>query len=133
MIKKIVFVLMFVSFPVLAADGETTEYFGALWDFIDWIYEALDKFTQTIMDYLSELAKVIILWYFEWKLDTVKFIWSYVEPIIDSLNLTDVITQAFGGLSSDLQLLITKLRIGEGLNLLLSAHVTRSLLRFMGW
>ena len=40
--------LALMSFSVAAADGESTGYFGALWDFINWVYEALDEFKQTV-------------------------------------------------------------------------------------
>ena len=82
---------------------------------------------------MAEIGKVILLWYVEWKIDTVVFIWGVVEPLIDSLNLTDVISGLFGSLSSDVQAFMTELRIGEGVNLLLSAYVTRAIFRFIGW
>jgi hypothetical protein len=118
---------------VLAADGETTGYFGALWDFIDWVYEALDNIKQTVLDYLGELGKIVLLYYFEVKLGAIQFIWSVAEPLIDSLNLTDVISSLFSGLSQDMQAFISELRIGEGVNLLLSAYLTKMILRMTGW
>lgn len=127
------FFLLLVSFPVLAADGETTGYFGALWDFIDWVYEALDNIKQTVLDYLGELGKIVLLYYFEVKLGAIQFIWSVAEPLIDSLNLTDVISSLFSGLSQDMQAFISELRIGEGVNLLLSAYLTKMILRMTGW
>lgn len=132
--KIIIFVFVcFFSLNAFAADGEATGYFGALWDFIDWVYEAFQDIKQAILDFLAEVGKVLILWYIQWKIATVQYIWSVVEPIIDSLNLTDVISQLFGSLSSDVKMFITELRIGEGINLLLSAYATRSILKFIGW
>ena len=117
----------------LDASAESTGYFGALWDFIDWIYDALENIKQTILDFLAELSKVIILYYLEYKLEVIKLAWSIAEPLIASLNLTDLITTMFGSLSPDVQMLLTELRIGEAINLLLSAYTTRIILKFTGF
>jgi len=132
---RTILLMVLLFFPLLAfsADGESTGYFGALWDFIDWVYEALDEFKQTVLDYLAELGLVIVLWYVEWKIAAIELMWSIAEPLIDSLNLTDVISSLFGGLSNDVKMFITELRIGEAVNLMLSAYATRMLLRITGF
>jgi len=119
------FLLVFCSFNAFAVDGEPTEYFGALWDFIDWIYEALDEIQQAIFDYLLKLSKAIFLLYIKFKISLTGLIYSIVEPMIDALNLTDVISSLFGGLSADVRTAMVQLRLGEGINLLVSAYTTR--------
>ncbi len=129
----LLFLFTFLAFSASAADGETTEYFGALWDFIDWVYEAMDDIQQAILDFLIEIGKTLFLWYLEVKLSSLEFMWSIAESFINSLNITDTITSNFGGLSSDIQAFMTELRLGEAINLLLSAHITRFLLNLVGW
>ena len=131
-IKIIIFfsALLFSSFA-FSADGETTEYFGALWDFIDWIFEVFEDIKQTTFDFLNSISKTMIYWYIQIQINVATSIWEIIEPMIDALNLTDVVSNNFGFLSQDVKMIITEFRIGEAVNLLLSAYGTRTIFRMM--
>jgi len=131
--KYILIILVFLPLNVLAADGETTGYFGALWDFIDWVYEVMDDIKQSIYDFLVQLGNIVFLMYLELKLATLVFVWDIAKAVLESLNLSDLISSLFSALPVDIQAFITELRIGEGLNLLMSAHMTRLILNTIGF
>lgn len=132
-IYLILFLLLFLSFDALATPSANPSYFQGLWDFIDWIYEGVENIKNAILDFLTEITKLAFLWWLDLKINTAIFIYSIVEPIIDSLNLTDVVTQAFSSLRPDWQAFISQIRLGEGLNILISAKVTKMILNFIGW
>ncbi len=126
------FSLLLFSFPAFA-ESNPTGYFGALWDFINWIYDSIGDFKNDLLGYFMEVVKYFTFVWLNLKIATVTFVWGLVEPLIDALNLTDLITANFGGLSPDVQALITELRIGEAVNLLVSAKVSKMILNMMGW
>jgi hypothetical protein len=103
---------------------------------IDINQEIID-FRQTgiyhfFVEWFAELMKWFYVGWYKSKLFAITFAWDVAQEILSSLNLSDAIESAFNSLDSKLLAVVSFFRIPEGLNLILSAYVTRMVLTFMG-
>ena len=134
-INKILFVffVMLFSTSVLAVDGPNGGFFQGLFDFIDWVYELSIDFKNTLLNFLMSISSFFFYVWIQLKISTLEFIWGMVLPIISSLNLSDVIDGTLSGLNQDLRHFVSQTRIVEGINMLISAKVTKLILNLIGW
>ena len=131
-------VALFFSCGLIAAEevAETTNntsFFQGLWDFIDWIYEVATDFKNSVLDFLMELISFPFYVWIKMKIATLEFIWGLVLPIIQSLNLADVVNSSMASLPNDIKAFIGQSRIVEGINMLISAKLTKLILNLIGW
>lgn len=128
MLLLVVFVLLSpvadASPPVPDNDG----WFAPLWNFLDWIYSLWVDFKNWLLTFLIELILYFELLWLYLKLSLIELTWSIVYPVIQNLDLTNTIAQAFGNLDPAIQSYATTFRIGEAVNILASAKLTKMVL-----
>lgn len=129
MTTAVVVIVYFLLMPTAdASTGGNTGFFGPLWDFIDWIYELWTDFTNWILSILIELILYFELLYIKLKISMIELTWSIVFPVIQSLDLSNTLSSAFGDLAPTVQSFATTFRIGEAVNILASAKLTKMVL-----
>lgn len=79
----------------------------------------------------SQLIELFTLAALNFALWALPFAWEVAKQIIVDLNLSAMIQAAWGQLDSSVLGYATALRISESVNLLISAFVTRFVLRFI--
>jgi hypothetical protein len=131
--NKILFIVLMLLPAFAFADSSDTGFFQTLWDFIDWIYEAAENIQNSIVSFFIKVSKIVFLFWLKIKISVLVFVWNIVSSIIQALNLSDIINASFSALRPDWQAFIIQMRIGEGINILLSARVTRAVLDFIRW
>lgn len=130
--KKILFIsLLFLPFLVLAdtyqdaagASQMVADSFGDLWTYF---FEDVPSFFERMFKYVYEFAFQIKLYFFEMAL---KASWTIGKEIIESFQIMSSITSGVSALSPDVRQALVDMRLFDGINLLLQAHVTRFVLR----
>lgn len=97
---------------------------------IDWFYQDIYPFiTKTI----AEWIKAAVISEIEMKIFLTAFAWDIAQDLLQSLNVSQYISQAWSMLDPRLVQFLTFFRIPEGINLMLSALTTRFLYNFMGF
>lgn len=101
------------------------EFFNSIIAFINvGIFEGFETMLQHMT--ASFILKVL-----EFKLYMVQFSWGVAQQLITQLNLSTYINQAWSQVDQTLVGTLTYFRIPEGINLVLSAGITKFVLRFM--
>lgn len=102
------------------------DFFQAIWDFISHdIYIVLEEFG------IWCLAKLVV-WWFEMKIKTMLLTFTVCSSVIADLNLSATINQAFGSIDSRLLYVSTYARMPEAINAIMSALLTKFVMRFVG-
>jgi len=129
----VMFIMLAFSFNAFAVDGANGIFFQGLWDFIDWVFDVSKDIKNSVLNFLMDISSFFFWIYIKMKISTLEFIWGMVEPIISSLNLAGVVNSALSSLSADIRAFIIQSRIVEGINILISAKVTKLILNLIGW
>ncbi|MGL5814666.1 MAG: DUF2523 family protein [Aeromonas sp.] len=77
-------------------------------------------------------VKLAIQWV-EFKLFMLMFSWDVAREILINLQFSDLISQSFNNLPSDVRDILLYLHLDKGLSVITQAFVTRLLLNIMGW
>lgn len=77
-------------------------------------------------------VKLAIQWV-EFKLFMLMFSWDVAREILINLQFSDLISQSFNNLPSDVRDILLYLHLDKGLSVITQAFVTRLLLNVMGW
>lgn len=108
------------------------DVFEALAQFINDSYEFIKNLPNLFDDFFPRLIQWAIVQWFETQVALIDFLYFDVaEPLLSSLNLSEEISDAFGGIDSDLMSLLNYTGSIEGINIMLSALVTRFVLNFI--
>ncbi|WP_434668200.1 DUF2523 family protein [Aeromonas sp. NJAU223] len=78
------------------------------------------------------VVKLAIQWV-EFKLFMLMFSWDVAREILINLQFSDLISQSFNNLPSDVRDILLYLHLDKGLSVITQAFVTRLLLNMMGW
>jgi len=104
------------------------ETIGAFFQYIvDFLVAIADFFTQAFVFFIAKLT----IWYWELKISSVKMVYSIASQVLADVNVSSYLASAFS--NSDLMQLATSCRIPEAINIVLSAMLTKFILRFLGW
>ena len=87
---------------------------------------------QFFTHWFAEFLKWFVVGWYKAKLQAITFSWDVASEILSSLNLSSVLQSAFSQLDSNVVSVISFFRIPEAINLILSAHVTRQVMTFIG-
>lgn len=87
---------------------------------------------QFFMHWFAEFLKWCVVGWYKVKLQAITFSWDVANEILSSLNLSTVVESAFAQLDSKVVSIISFFRLPEAINLILSAHVTRQVMNFIG-
>lgn len=109
------------------------------------IINAINAFSQDFVDFTSHgiyaLLTQFTAWFIKWymvamwnaKLAALTFSWGVAQELITSLNLSDLLDTAWGALESRTLSMLVFFRIPEAVNIILSAAVTKFVIRFLGF
>lgn len=98
--------------------------FNDLWTyFFDDVPNLLQKFFAWLIVWLVK-AKIYI------QLETIKFSWGVAKVIISDLQIMSQITAQINLLPQDVRQILVDMRLFDGVNLLLTAYVTRFVMDF---
>jgi hypothetical protein len=81
---------------------------------------------------LRQFYKICVLISVAGSLQAITFSWDVASEILSSLNLSSILQSAFSQLDFNVVSVISFFRIPEAINLILSAHVTRQVMTFIG-
>jgi|CXWL01.1.fsa_nt_gi hypothetical protein len=91
-----------------------------------WIYAFFTRF-------FAEAVKWAILESLKFKIMMITFSWDIAKELLASLQLSERLHSYFSGLNSDMLVFINFLKIPDAINIILSAHLTRFIMRFAGF
>ncbi|MCP5004020.1 MAG: DUF2523 domain-containing protein [Planctomycetes bacterium] len=127
--KRYYFLILIIIIPTqLQAD-----FFEPFTTFVDWIYDIAESIKDSIADFFINMVGYAIYYWIKLKIYGVTFLWSVVEPLISSLNLSQNILNNYSGLDSNILAAVFQLRIPEAINILISAYITKKILGMVGW
>ncbi|TRW98995.1 DUF2523 family protein [Candidatus Methylobacter oryzae] len=105
---------------------EIENYIVAFWDFVTHgIYDFAVKWLANWVIYATISTITFKLW-------AISFAWDIAQEILSQLNITSAIQSAWSALDSRIMDAISFFRIPEAINIILTAHVTKFVLRFLG-
>jgi hypothetical protein len=103
-----------------------------MFDFFDWLFNWLSTGLWSIVqEAIVWLVTKIAIWKFESMLWALDFSWGIGRSVVESLSLSQHIQQAFGSVDTKVLNNMTFFRVPEALNIILSAVVSKFVLRFI--
>ncbi len=104
---------------------------------IDFFNQSLDFIYTGIYDFLTEWTAYFIIKAtiasIDFKLFMIRFAWDTAKQILQQLNISNAINNAFSSLDSNVVMVLSFLHVPETINLILMALVTKFVLRFLGF
>lgn len=109
-------------------------------DIINAIVDLYDQIQAFLTDGIYTLLTQFVAWFIKWsvvamwkiKLAILNFSWDVAQEILISLHLSDYMNTALGSLNVQVFNMLQFFRIPEGINIILSAGVTKFIMRFLG-
>lgn len=98
--------------------------------FDDFIHTGIYDF---FVKWFAEAVKWAVIAGIKIKIAALKFAWDIASEILTSLNISEHINSAFSAIDSRTMSLMGAMKIPEAINFLLSAHVTKFVLKFIGF
>lgn len=105
----------------------------AIFDVLNFIAGLFNDFFsgQLLKDFSGYLIQKLTVWYLEAKIEAIQFAWGIAQNILTDLSLSQRITDTLTALPQDVRNVMNFLRVPEAITNLLTAYVTRFVLRFM--
>jgi len=101
------------------------DFFSDIWSFFD----------DDVPSFIDRLWAYIVVWaakfYFEMKLESIKFAWFIGKEILQSFQVGSQIANLASALPNDVKAALIDCRFFDGLNIYLNALVTRFILRII--
>ncbi|MFY8351490.1 DUF2523 family protein [Pseudoalteromonas sp. SSM20] len=92
-------------------------------------------FETDVPNFIDRFWSYITVWavkfYFEMKLESIKFAWFIAKEILESFQVGSQIASAANALPNDVKAALVDCRFFDGLNIYLNALVTRFILRII--
>ncbi|WP_417584874.1 DUF2523 family protein [Nitrincola sp.] len=101
------------------------EFFNAVYE---WLNSGIYGFFTELSAYF---IKQSVLGYFQFLYVMIPFAWGIAQSILNDLNLSSHLNSAFSSLGSDVLGYLTFFNIPEALNTVISAYVTKFVLKFI--
>ncbi|OZG70419.1 hypothetical protein BTA51_26035 [Hahella sp. CCB-MM4] len=107
--------------------------------------DAIFEFFNTITDWLTtdqysfweELVAYVLvqvtIWKIEFMIWSMQFSWGVAHAILDQLNISAQINQLWGNADATVAGWLTFLRVPDAMNMVLSAGVTKFVMRMVGF
>lgn len=102
----------------------------AIQEFLDWLNADQYSFWQ---EWFAYAVKWLVYAKIQFILHIVPFSWGIAKAVLDQLNVSQTLNEAWAGLDSYILGWLTYLRVPDAINILLNAYVTRIVMRVMGW
>lgn len=105
----------------------------AIFDALNYIAGLFSSFFsgQLLKDFAGYVFQRLTVWYIEAKIEAIQFAWGIAKGILNDLSISQRITDALTALPQDFRNVMNFLRVPEAITNLLTAYVTRFVLRFM--
>ncbi|MEN9481583.1 MAG: hypothetical protein RLZZ298_2978 [Pseudomonadota bacterium] len=101
----------------------------------EFLQSIADFFTTGIYAwFMSAIAYVMesaLVWYFELKISTLTFAWNIAKNVLTALHLSTQLQTSMSSLPPSVASGIAFFRVPEAINMIMSAGVTRLVLRYM--
>lgn len=109
------------------------------------IVNAVVQVGQTVSDFITtgiyDLLVKFTAWFIQWsvvgywkiKLAAIEFSWDVASEIITTLNISSYINSAWSSLNSQVLSMFVFFRIPEAVNIVVSAGVSKFVMRFLGF
>ncbi|PSL12657.1 uncharacterized protein DUF2523 [Marinobacterium halophilum] len=82
-------------------------------------------------DFSAFMVKQAVIGYIAFIANAIPFAWGIAKELMNDLNISTYLNQAWGALDSDTRSIAAYLKIPEGINFILSSAVTKFVLRFI--
>lgn len=100
-------------------------FFGLFWDFVTkGIYDLLVWLVKGFIEYFTLESLSFLVW-------AVRFAWDIAKGILQDLGYFAALSSAMAGIDPEILGLISVLRIPDALTIIVSAAVTKYVLRFI--
>lgn len=111
---------------------------------MDWLYAIHNSFELILQFLTGELYELMVqitsflfikasIAWLDMKLFIIEFSWDVSQDVITQLGLADAVESAFALLDSTIANFAGFLGIPEAINIILGAHLTKSVMRFFGF
>lgn len=108
---------------------------------MEWLTESVQEILNWLNDgsysFVTEFIAYAMIQMTIWKIEfmawSVQFSWGIAQAILDQLNISALLDQAFASLDSYILGWVTYLKIPEAVNTLISGFVGKMVMRMMGW
>ena len=101
----------------------------------EFLQSISDFFTTGIYEwFMSAVAYVMesaLIWYFEMKVSTITYAWDIAKNVLQALHLSTQLQGAFSALPASVSSGLAFFWVPEAVNMMLSAGVTRLVLRYL--
>lgn len=79
----------------------------------------------------EHITAYLFIWWMKVQIYGITFAWGVAEAVIDQLSITQTINSTFANIDGNIKAFMTILKVPDGLNLLVQAHVTRLVMTFL--
>lgn len=105
--------------------------------FYDLVQQGLEWLNSGQYGYWQQLFAYWVKWAIYGKIQFIlwalPFTWGIAASVLDMLNVSQYLNDAWASLDSYILGWLTYLRIPDAINILINAFMTRVVLRFLGW
>jgi len=103
---------------------------------IDFLNSFMDFINNGIYDFFTKWFAEFIKWLLLAKLDfmlfAIPFAWDTAKNLMVTLNISSMLSSAWGALDSTLLSFATVFRIPDAINIILSSYLTKFVLKMFG-
>ena len=103
-------------------------------EFMDAIQSIYDFLVVDSYNFIQEIFAQMLIWVATWwvkiKIASIGFFWGVAQAMLDQLGVSDFIQSAWGSLDSNVVNFLTRYKVVEGVNMLISAGLTNFIMRF---
>lgn len=97
---------------------------------LDWLNADQYSFWQ---EWLAYYVKWVVYAKIQFILWVVPYAWGVASAVLDQLNVSHLLNEAWGNMDSYALGWFTYLRVPDALNIIINGYVTRMVMRVMGW
>jgi hypothetical protein len=103
---------------------------------LDFANQILDFIHNGIYGLITHVFSNFIAWFMvgviKSKIFAMTFAWAIAKQVLDQLQISTYLSQAWASLDYQVLMLVTYLRLPDALNIVLSARLTRFVMDFIG-
>ncbi|WP_444890267.1 DUF2523 family protein [Microbulbifer sp. DLAB2-AA] len=100
---------------------------------LQWIADWLGNLKEESDSFFEQALLWFAALYIEMKIWTAEMAWEVASTILDSFQMSQLVSQAFSGVDSQTMGYINYFRLVDCINILLNAATTRFILSMVGW
>ncbi|MBQ4811296.1 DUF2523 domain-containing protein [Pseudoalteromonas luteoviolacea] len=137
--KRYIFVCSCIIILMLYMSTATATQYSGFDGWMDLISDFITDFWEFFDTDLPELVKRFFVWVVQWfillklkiELQSIQFAWFIGKQILENFNIGSRIVSAASALPLDMQSALLDMRLFDALNIILNAHISRYVMRFI--